>query len=109
MELIENNGRPTFYCHKNFSGDNWKESEDLRINTEEERERTAEIIAKEYKEFKVRSYLQEEFMTGFEYLKEDVTKTVFSDGSEIITNYSNEDYLYKGTIVEKMNYKLIEG
>ena len=109
LELIENNGRPTFYCHKNFRGDNWKESEDLRINTEEERERTAEIIVKEYAEYKERSYLQEEFMTGFEYLKEDVTKTVFSDGSEIITNYSNEDYLYKGTIVEKMNYKLIEG
>lgn len=107
LELIENNGRPTFYCHQKFAGDSWMGNEDIRINSDEERERTAEIIAREYKEFKERSYLQEEFMTSFEYLEDEITKTVYSDGSVIITNYSNNDYKYENIIVEKQNYKLI--
>lgn len=106
LELIENNGRPAFYCHQKFKGDSWMGNEDIRINNEEERERTAEIIAKEYKEYKERSYLQEEFMTRFEYLEENITKAIYSDGSEIITNHSNKDYIYKDVKVEKMNYKL---
>jgi hypothetical protein len=107
LELIENNGRPTFYCHQKFAGNSWMGNEDIRINSDEERERTAEIIAREYKDFKERSYLQEEFMTSFEYLEDEITKTVYSDGSVIITNYSNNDYNYENIIVEKHNYKLI--
>ena len=108
LELIEHNGRPTFYCNQKFTAKAIWGDEDIKLNNEEEREYTAEIIAKEYKEYKERSYLQEEFMNKFEYINEKVTKVTYSDGSEIITNYSDEDFNYKDIIVEKMNYKLIK-
>ena len=47
-------------------------------------------------------------MTCSRSQNEKVTKVTYSDGSEIITNYSDEDFNYKDIIVEKMNYKLIK-
>ena len=108
LAFAEHNGRPVFYCNQKFMESTpWGEG-DLKINNDEERERTAEIIAAGYLEYKERSYLQEEFMTRFDFLEEDIRKATFSDGSEILINYSNKDYKYKNVIVEKLNYKLIK-
>lgn len=108
LTLVEHNGRPVFYCNQKFMENTPWGKGDLTIDTDEKREYAALIISKGYNEYKERSYLQEEFMIQFDFLEENVKRAVFSDGSEIIVNYRNEDYTYNNITIEKMSYRLFE-
>jgi hypothetical protein len=42
-------------------------------------------------------------------LAKDVYLTRYSDGSEVITNYSMSDFTYKGAVAKARDYVLIDG
>jgi hypothetical protein len=47
-------------------------------------------------------------MEKHEMLAPNVSRTVYSDGSDIVANYSNDDYLYQGGTVRSLSYILVE-
>ncbi len=65
-------------------------------------------IQKAYKEYMQRAYLQYEFMEYHDEIAPDIFVTRFSDGSRIVTNYSDKPYTYKGEVVPAVDYKLIK-
>jgi hypothetical protein len=64
-------------------------------------------IKRGYDEFHRLWPLQLEFMEQHEQLAPSVFRTMFSDGSEIITNYGSAAYPYKSALVGPMDYSLI--
>ena len=60
-----------------------------------------------YDAFNALADLQLEFMEQHEQLAPDVFRTAFSNGAEIISNYSSAAYAYKGKSVESMGYLLL--
>ena len=38
----------------------------------------------------------------------DIIKTTYSNGTEIILNYSNADYIYNGVTINANNYKVVK-
>jgi len=51
---------------------------------------------------------QTEFMEEHEMLAPNVSRTVYSDGSEILANHSNADFVYKERTVRSLSYILVE-
>ncbi len=90
LKMAELNGRPTFYFLSYKSAENQK------------------LIAEAYKAYQPMKYLQYEFMDDHRELAPDVFLSVFSDGSEIVTNYSDSAFTYKDRTVESRNYKLFK-
>ena len=85
--LYEAGGRPTFY---------WDDYKDLNR------------IKQAYDEYQPLKYLQYEFIQKHETVAENVTRTAYSDGSEIVTNFSDKPFEYKGEIVPAKDFKLFK-
>ena len=49
--------------------------------------------------YNTRSHLQTEFMEEHEMLASNVSRTIYSNGSEILANYSDAAFVYKGRTV----------
>ena len=107
-KLVEFNGRPTFYIYSKFKSDNknWMGEIDLRCATDEELKQTAAFVKKGYDEFEALSDLQFEFMEQHEQLAPNVFRTAFSNGAEIICNYTDSDYVHKGQTIAPNRYRL---
>ncbi len=90
LRLVEFGGRPIFY------------SATLRNIPD---------LKAAYDAFKPLRHLQKEFMQSHEFLAKDVARIVYSDGSEIVCNYTGKDFVYKGKSVKPVSYELyrIEG
>ncbi len=108
LKLVEFNGRPIFYFYSKFlnNGKNWMGDGDLGCATDEELRSSVAKIKRGQDEFAALSQLQLEFMEQHEQLAPNVFRTAFSDGSEIITNYREGAYTYKGKSVQPLNYVL---
>lgn len=87
LKLFEFGGRPTFYFNPY---------------------RDLTPIKAAYDEYQPMKYLQYEFMDAHDEIAKDVFRTRYSDGSEVITNYSGTDFRYKGTTVKAMDYRLVK-
>ena len=87
LKLYEFGGRPTFYFNPYT---------DLKP------------IKAAYDEYQPVKYLQYEFMDFHDELAKDVFLTRYSDGSEVVSNYSDRDFSYKGRMIQAMDYKLIK-
>ena len=72
------------------------------------KDKTLEKVAQAYKEYKPLRYLQLEFMDYHGELAKDVYITRYSDGSEVVSNYTDKDYIYKGQPVKPMDYRLFK-
>lgn len=59
-----------------------------------------------YDAFKPLRYLQKEFMESHEYLAEDIALVTYSDGSQIVANDTDKDFIYKGRSVKPTSYEL---
>ena len=59
-----------------------------------------------YWEYQPVKYLQYEFIDDHREVSENVFTTVYSDGSEIVTNYTDSDFTYKGEIVKAQDFRL---
>ena len=89
LKLAEFGGRPTFYFQPY----------------------TPQNIAKikeAYDEYQPLKYLQYMFMDYHGELAKDVFLTRYSDGSEIVCNYSDKKFPYKGLDISPMDYKLFK-
>ena len=87
LKLMEFGGRPIFYTSR---------FEDIPL------------IKKAYDEFLPVRHLQLELMEKHKFLAPDVTLTVFGNGDEIVCNYGEKPFQYKGKTVGKMSYALIK-
>lgn len=85
LRLVEFGGRPIFYSAT------LKNIPDLKAA---------------YDAFKPLRHLQKEFMQSHEFLAKDVARIVYSDGSEIVCNYTGQDFAYKGRNVKPVSYEL---
>ncbi len=87
LKVYEFGGRPTFY---------YSPYKDLAP------------IKQAYDEYQPMKYLQYEFMDDHDEIAKDVFLTRYSDGSEVVANYSNKDFSHKGRVVKSMDYQLIK-
>lgn len=114
MKQLEYGGHPTFYFYSAHRDDNenWMggntatgHSKDLLCGTDEELKEAVEAIRKGCDHLEEYGYLQYEFMDDHCELAEKVFRTTWSDGTELICNYSPESFNYKDVEVQPMNYK----
>lgn len=89
LKVYEFGGRPTFY----FMG-----YSDAQLP----------LIKRAYDEYQPVKYLQYEFMDDHRELAKDVYLTGFSDGSEIVSNYSPRNSVYKGETVKAKDFRLFK-
>ncbi|NLX55758.1 MAG: hypothetical protein GXY58_11645 [Planctomycetaceae bacterium] len=89
LKLVEFGGRPTFYWA--LSG-----TEDFAP------------VKKAYDEYQPLKHLQYEFMEDHTEISTDVFVTVYSSGDEVLTNYSDAPYEYKGKTVGPRDFKLFQ-
>ncbi len=59
-----------------------------------------------YNEYQPVKYLQYEFIDDHREVAKNIFTTVYSDGSEILTNYTDNDFEYKGEIVKAKDFRL---
>ena len=61
-----------------------------------------------YDAFQPLKHLQVEFMEENKELAPGVYITRYSDGSEVVTNYTTADYSYKGGVAKARDYLLLK-
>ncbi len=110
VKLAEYGGRPLFYIHSTFvtTKRNWMGDEDLSCETDEDLAAGVAAIKAGVEDYNARSHLQTEFMEEHEMLAPNVSRTVYSDGSEILANYSDADFVYEGRTVKSLSYMLVK-
>lgn len=110
VKLAEYGGRPLFYFHSKFvdKKENWMGDEDITCETDQALAAGVAAIKAGVDDYNTRSYLQTEFMDKHEMLASQVSRTVYSDGSEIIANAGDTDYNYQGRIVKALSYILVK-
>ncbi|MBE6413901.1 MAG: hypothetical protein E7035_05035 [Verrucomicrobiaceae bacterium] len=89
LKLVEFGGRPMFY------GGVLSKNVDYKI------------LKEAYDEYEKRKHLQYEFMDFHGELAKNVYVTRFSDGSEIVTNYTDKPFSYKDKTIAPMDYQLL--
>ena len=86
LKLFEAGGRPSFY---------WDKYDDMKR------------IKAAYDEYQPMKHLQYEFIHKHEQIADNVFLTVYSDGTEFITNYNKTPFVYKGVSVSGEDYKML--
>lgn len=109
LMLVEFGGRPFFYFYSNYRDNNdaWMGKEDLTCADDRALKASVAKIREGYDEFNALAHLQTEFMDRHEPVDKDVYRTVYSDGSEVICNYRQEAFAYKGRSIPPMKYILV--
>ena len=59
-------------------------------------------------EYKKLARLQLQFMESHEQIADGVYSTVYSDGTEIVSNYSDKPFAHKGVSVPSLGYRVFE-
>ncbi|MDY6069446.1 MAG: DUF5696 domain-containing protein, partial [Opitutales bacterium] len=111
LKVAEFATKPTFYFNSAFSDKldmNWMGKNDLLCSNAEETKKSVAAVKQGYDLMKELGYLQYEFMQDHSQIADNVFKSVFSDGSEIITNYSKTPFEYRGELVAPMAYRLFK-
>ena len=110
LMLTEFSGRPFFYFYSNYrdNKDAWMGKEDLTCGDKQSLRASVAKIKEGYDEFAARSHLQSEFMERHEEVDKDIYRTVFSNGSEIISNYRGEAFSHKGQTIQPMKFILVK-
>lgn len=105
LKLIEFGGRPLFYFYRNFKnfGKDPNAVPDITCATDQELTESVKKIKEGYDEFQKLRYLQLEFMNDHQQIAPDVFKTIFSDGTIIIVNYSDKDFYFENKKVGSMS------
>ena len=106
LKLVEFGGRPIFYFYSKFrsSGNNWMGDDDLTCATDEELVKSVQNVKKGFDEFETLKRLQYETMEEHTEIADKIFKSVFSDGTSIISNYGDADALIDGKTVKPMSY-----
>jgi len=110
MKLVEFGGRPMFYFYSKFrsTGKNWMGDADIECGTDEILRQSVAAIKKGYDEFESMKELQYEFLNDHSELAPGVFRSVFSNGTQIVCNYTEEDFTYEGKTVKPMTYAVLK-
>ena len=108
LKLVEFGGRPLFYFYQSFlsTGTSWMGNADLHCATDEELTQAVAAIKKGADEYETLKRLQTEFMENHERLAPNVFRTTYSDGTWIVTNYTDEPFVFEGRTVGPLDYIL---
>ncbi len=108
LKFIEFGGRPSFYFHSKFldTNNNWMGRDDIVCDTDENMSFGVSKIKEAYDEYKKLSYLQLEYMDFHDEIADNVFVSRYSDGSEIVSNYTDMPFKYKGQEVASKSYRL---
>ena len=104
--IAKYNARPAFYVYSAFmsNGQNWMGNTDLKIDSEEAITRTVSVIKRAYDEYVQVSYLQEEYIEDYKCLRDDVYVTTYSDGTSIVVNYGETEFVNNDIRVGAKDY-----
>lgn len=99
-------GRPSFYIYQKFiaatdSMANWLGKDDLLLDTEEQLEEVAELIAESYREYRGYWKNQLEYVEKYELLSDDVREITYTNGSKLWVDYKEEVLRWNTEIKEK--------
>ncbi len=113
LKVIEYGGRPTMYYYSKFVTEgkgrgNWMGSVDLTCDDDEQLQYGVSKLKEAYDEFKDMAHLQLQFMESHEEIAQDVYKTVYEDGSEVIINYADTPYQYGDTLIQSQDYNVVK-
>ena len=110
VKLAEYGGRPLFYFHSTFvtTKRNWMGDEDISCETDQAVATGMAAIKAGVEDYNTRWHLQTEFMEEHEMVAPNVSRTVYSDGSEIVANYSSDDFAYRGRTVRSLSYIVVD-
>lgn len=110
LKFIEFGGRPNFYFHSKFreGASNWMGENDITCQTDEKLKADVALIKEAYDEHNKIAHLQYEFMDFHDEIAPNVFITRYSDGTEIITNYTTEPFLYKNCQIEGKSYRVFK-
>ena len=86
LKLFEAGCRPSFY---------WDKYDDMKR------------IKAAYDEYQPMKHLQYEFIQEHKKIADNVFLTLYSDGTEFITNYNKTPFIYKGQTVAAEDYKML--
>ena len=108
LMLVEFGGRPFFYFYSNYrdNGDAWMGKQDLTCENNQALVASVAKIKEGHDEFDSLSHLQTEFMDHHDAIAKDVFRVRYSDGSEIVANYSDKEFSYRDKPVKSMGYAL---
>ena len=111
LKFIEFGGRPNFYFYSRFvdDGTDWMGAVDLTCENVAEMKRSVALIKEGCDIYDRLSYLQYEFMTGHAQLADGVYRTAWEDGSEVVVNYSDRSFAYRGEEVAPLDWRLYGG
>ncbi len=109
LKFVEFGGRPSFYFHSKFrDSKNWMGEDDITCETDEKLAEGVSKIREAYDQYRELSYLQLEFMEFHDEIAPNVFLTRYSDGSEIVSNYSDKPFAYKNSSVKPLGYRLFK-
>ena len=108
LKFIEYGGRPNFYFHSKFreGASNWMGEDDITCQTDEKLAKDVALIKEAYDEHNKIAHLQLEFIDFHDEIAKDVFITRYSDGSEIITNYTDKPYMYRNAQIKAQSYRV---
>lgn len=108
LTMTEFGGRPFFYFYSNYRDNNdaWMGNEDLTCA--DDRELTASVakIKEGYDEYTALSHLQTEFMEHHSEIAKNVFRIQYSNGEEIVCNYTSDAFDYRGQKILPMKFLL---
>jgi len=110
LKLAEYDGRPTFYVHSRFKTyvSAAMGARDLRADSDEELAFSIECIKKGADEYAARAHLQELFIERHGEVAPGVFKTLYSNGSYMLVNYTDGPVEISGDEVPAMGTRLVE-
>ena len=110
MKNLEFGARPTFYMYSALfeagKKKNWMGDIDIRCGTRQEFDAAIDAIAKGYEDVKKYAYLQLEYLDEHREIAKDVFRCAYSDGSEMVFNYSSAPFVYGDIEIAPMSYAL---
>ena len=89
---LEFGGRPTAYFHSKFRPATDNPQPDLRCSTDEEMESGIDALIRRAEEFESIAHLQLEFIEEHDEIAPGVIREVYSDGTVITINHSQETF-----------------
>ena len=110
LRFIEAGGRPLYYFYSKFmnNGNNWMGDVDLSYKDKEDLAQSVKVIKDGFDEYQPLAHLQYETLDDHEEIAPGLTRSVFSDGTQIICNYSDKAARYDGKDVPPLDYLTIK-
>ena len=110
LRFIEAGGRPLYYFYSKFmnNGNNWMGEVDLSYKDKEDLANSVKVIKEGYDEYQPLANLQYETLDDHEEIAPGITRSLFSDGSRIICNYTKDAYTYENQTVPAEDYIVVK-